>query len=530
MRLTGKRVVAFAAAAVVLAIVAALTIRLCKPLQLAPDCALYLHCGELLLSGGIPYVDIWDTNPPLIMYVSTIPIVLASMLNMHPIIVFVWFIFALEIFSFLLICWLALHLASDDSEVLYMSSFLAGFGFINIMLSVTWLFGQREHIFVLCYFPFLLLRYCRIRNCSVPLGIALLIGLYCAFGMCIKPYFMLVALAAELAFGFQHLKKRLFSAEIVSAVVFIALYAAHFLFAPAAMKENFFGLILPLMKNGYGAYSCSLIKAATAMTEPVWLGVTLILAVLLFRRNPLIKALACFSLAAYITVLIQQKGFPYHPIPEVSGIVILGAMEIAALAELALPYIKSRMPIDAARLVIVASVIGGGGCLALTAINLVKIVAVKSVAQSIESNISNPTSLLLLSQTKDRDKVLFADFGWTLQYPLLLQINRQVGTRFMTCFPFALTEYLRIESDKSLSEHRLRSIDVQASQLLADDIARHQPKLVFFKTGECWPMKNNFDLSKLLLNFDSIKQSLQDYDPAGEHQGYVLFKRKTKSP
>ena len=43
------------------------------PLRIGWDPALHLQCAELITMGKIPYVDMFDVNPPLIWYLDTIP-------------------------------------------------------------------------------------------------------------------------------------------------------------------------------------------------------------------------------------------------------------------------------------------------------------------------------------------------------------------------------------------------------------------------------------------------------------------------
>jgi hypothetical protein len=51
------------------------------------DCAINLAYSKLLMEGKLPYVDFVDTNPPLIMYICTIPVAIAQSLHLHVILV-----------------------------------------------------------------------------------------------------------------------------------------------------------------------------------------------------------------------------------------------------------------------------------------------------------------------------------------------------------------------------------------------------------------------------------------------------------
>ncbi|MBK7837599.1 MAG: hypothetical protein IPJ49_07935 [Candidatus Obscuribacter sp.] len=48
------------------------------PLRIGWDPALHLQCAELIVKGGIPYVDMLDVNPPLIWYLDTLPVLVSE--------------------------------------------------------------------------------------------------------------------------------------------------------------------------------------------------------------------------------------------------------------------------------------------------------------------------------------------------------------------------------------------------------------------------------------------------------------------
>ena len=54
------------------------------PARINHDNAMYLAMGEGLLRGEVPYVDLIDLNPPLIVYLNTIPAAAARLLGIYP--------------------------------------------------------------------------------------------------------------------------------------------------------------------------------------------------------------------------------------------------------------------------------------------------------------------------------------------------------------------------------------------------------------------------------------------------------------
>ncbi|HMY02717.1 MAG TPA: hypothetical protein PKA48_05155, partial [Candidatus Obscuribacter sp.] len=50
------------------------------PLSISADQSVYVQSGLLLLQGKVPYLDFFDFNPPLIVYLNVIPVLVARAL------------------------------------------------------------------------------------------------------------------------------------------------------------------------------------------------------------------------------------------------------------------------------------------------------------------------------------------------------------------------------------------------------------------------------------------------------------------
>jgi len=523
-----KRATLLCVIAAVFAVFAALTFRLCKPMQLSPDCALYLHCGKELLSGAVPYRDLWDCNPPTIMYLSALPAIFASFASLHPIVSFIWVIFFLTLASLLTLSWSVLNQTQTEDRATG-SAFVLSFGLASLYLSISWLFGQREHIFVLCYFPLLYLRFCRHRGSRISVLFAVLVGLLAGVGFSLKPFFLILLAAPEITYGWSKFKSNLLKPELIAAAFVVAIFALQMCLAPPDARDTFFNLLVPLMVAGYKAYDSTLVKAATTCTQWQWLLLTLPMAFFLRKRSPLIPALALYTAAAYTLVLYQHKGFPYHPIPEVVGLMVLGAVELQCIGAMLLERMKTKSATSIAPVFLCAIPAAVAiGCMAVAGLNIYKIVRTGSVQENTVAQLSTPAARVLLQKTAADDSVICADLGWTLQYPLLLQTGRKVGTRFYTFFAFGLCEYIKENPDhRRFSTDRLNQLEAQFASQLTEDISRNRPRLIFLKSDKCWPMGDEFNLYKLLTSFKPVNEILaKNYCPAGTLDGYTVFERK----
>ena len=164
--------------AVVLAMLIAL-----HPLAINPDAAMHLSAGQMLLEGKRPYVDVIDTNPPLIFYLNVIPAFIAQVLSANAIVVFSITVLVLVLAS----AW-SVRLVVRGSQLEYDQSELALLLFAWVAFAaltkyselyitkLVGLFGQREHIFMLLYLPLFVVRWVRWHGGRVRTGLAAAMG------------------------------------------------------------------------------------------------------------------------------------------------------------------------------------------------------------------------------------------------------------------------------------------------------------------------------------------------------------------
>ena len=174
---------------------------LLHPLRIGWDPALHLQCAQLIVAGGLPYVDMFDVNPPLIWYLDMLPALLSSAGNIPVTLSFNLFMWLLLLLSSSLCAYIALtKLSRDNSNLLVNLGLIFGLLYFNFFL--TFDFGQREQIFVLLYFPFLFLRFARYQGAPIRRREAILFGILASIGICLKHYFLINAVCVELFFLF----------------------------------------------------------------------------------------------------------------------------------------------------------------------------------------------------------------------------------------------------------------------------------------------------------------------------------------
>lgn len=510
------------------------------PLRIGWDPALHLQCAQLIVEGGLPYVDMFDVNPPLIWYLDTLPALLSAALNQPVTLTFNLFMVALMVLSGVLCVRLVLHKLPDD-ELLVNIALIFGLLYFNFFLAFD--FGQREEIFVLLYMPFLFLRYCRYRGASISRREAVATGVVGGMGICLKHYFLIDAVFVELFlflfFQVRNVKtavSRLFAAETFAAVIFAVIYIGHFLLLPPVVKENYFGFLVPAFAGGYQFWDTCLAGslAAPGKREVFFLlaaGVLLTLPSV--KRAPLLGAVAAFALSGLIPYLLQFKGWNYQDIPAYAGAVMLLSGAVAAsISYTIIPLFSSSntsMTIGSKQL---DSLILSG----LVVLSGASIVSaqeeqshVRSEAQfaledvgykgsSPWSDIDSPFVNIMLANASYGDAVLFMSNAVAPGFPPLTQLRMKPASRHLHCCILSVLQYIKEERPKNAQNKRLIALGSRVIDEYKADIKRTRPVLIFIQdvpvAGYLKPYK-----------FDQI---LKDYKKIDQVAGFTAYKRQVR--
>ena len=306
------------------------------PLALQHDQALYLECARRILAGERPYVDFFDINPPLVMYVN-VPIAWAAqVLRLNPIPAFTAAVTLLSAASaWLMLRWTRAIAGLTPVDRLVLLVLPLGPCALNPAESG---FGQREHLFLLLYLPVFALRVARAEHrATTPSALAFLAGLAAGCGIGLKPHFLLPVLAVEaVVLSRTRSWRSVLAPELAGAAVALALYAVHFLLLPAAIREGFFGRVVPLVTSGYGAYNPPpmLVAAGVARRFALLIGALLLAAFIGPRRltKPFLLPAVAFAAGALVMAAAQMKGWRYHYLPADAVVVFLSTAVLSGAA------------------------------------------------------------------------------------------------------------------------------------------------------------------------------------------------------
>jgi hypothetical protein len=499
--------------------------QLLDALAINVDGAFLLQCAQMMLEGKIPYVGVYDNNPPLAMYLHTIPWMVCRLTNLHVVTCFVFCIFTLALGS-LSWCVRILHKFAPVEDWRYLGPMLVGMSLITFTIGAD--YGQREHFFVLSYMPFFMLRWIRwqtLKTDSTPQLSSVescLVGFVAGIGLCLKPHFLIPFLAAEVVWLFEKRStKALFAPEIGGSIFAGLVYLVHFAFIPTVMKESFFGFIVPLVLNGYGAYDCQIADLLSVSLPafyggifygeplfiPAFMSLVVFFALCLRNKCSLLLPMAAWTVGGYLTFVLQHKGWSNHTIPMLSGCFLLAGLEYGLLANFS-KYNKQFLWSGLCGFFVFLFLVAAG-C--------------RNSAPLYENH---DFAKDLIAHASPGENILVLACSLYPAYPLLIQLDYYPGSRYLHLFPIPMLEYWKKRSNDPGQRKNLELEEERVLTQVGKDIQANRPKLIALENSLFERGDNNLVMSRYLLQHGFIAKCMADYQLIKTDFAYKLYLRK----
>ncbi len=159
------------------------------------DDAWLLHAAARVLAGDTLYVDVVETNPPLIVWLNFLPLLLARAVGISEVLGLRLIVLGLIASSLLLsqmtLCRVLPDRPAGRRFLLVLSLF--------ILLPLTgYVFGEREHLLLALVLPYLLMAAGRAMERPMDGVLPWVVGAMAAFGILLKPHFVPLWFAVEL--------------------------------------------------------------------------------------------------------------------------------------------------------------------------------------------------------------------------------------------------------------------------------------------------------------------------------------------
>lgn len=525
-----------------------------NPRWINPDCAVNLYLGDLLLNGQIPYVDFVEINPPLIMYVNTLPALVARVLDCGPILCFQGLVIAVWIISILQLRAI-LFFSSGPFRREEVGIILTAWSFSTICVHLQDHFGQREHLFLLFYIPFLVMRVLRHQGERYRAPLTILTGALAGIGVSLKPHYLLAAILAEaLLLLIRGEFRRALDTENLALSAVVLAYVGHWLLVPAEMREAFFGRWVPLVVDGYAAYDAKgllgrwlpmanltwpfdtrwtrwpriLLSAGVLLAELACLGLAVRSALQPGSRFRLfLISFPALSILGLLLYWVQGKGFPYHRIP----------IDLPVLMTLCFLYLETSR-VDASRPPSPSRSIRQGlvyaACALLTVLFFARaaIIPPREVSPAV-AELDRGFRRLVEAHSGANDPILAFSTSVAPIFPTILQLDRAPGSRYIWTFPLALFYHVTGDEAVSTEYHKPDSMPLEESRFLGElraDVANRKPILVVIPNrpgGQGLP--EWFNIAEYLESVGWMEAALLEYERVGCEGAWLGFRRKQSS-
>jgi hypothetical protein len=182
-------------------IISSITLYVLLHRQINLDVAWFVYSAGQVLDGSQWGVDIKDINTPFAVWIYLPFVVLARVINIESILFFKVALTALICLEIVVLYQLFSRILNkEDGWVKWVVFILLSGG---ISLGPGYTFGQREHIIVLLFLPYLLVSVEYVNNRSIALPARILSTILAGLGLLIKPYYVLLAILLELYIAYR---------------------------------------------------------------------------------------------------------------------------------------------------------------------------------------------------------------------------------------------------------------------------------------------------------------------------------------
>jgi hypothetical protein len=495
------------------------------PDRINHDVAMYLYMGDQVLHGAVPYVDVIDLNPPLIIYLNTLPAGIARVLGTPlplTVLVLTWLFCVWSVETSRRV------LARTVPQSSVSAVLAAGLAAMAAVVAGYDDFGQKEHLFALALIPFLVLRGARTSN-DAPASrwVAAAIGFTAGVLACLKPHFLVVALAPELYWMARRRGLReLMAPELLAVGAAGLLYGLQLLLMPDAMRAVFFGHLVPLVAAGYGAYDQSTMFIARQSWR-LWLPPLAAVAVgIVGRRLPggreLGPAVAIAAPLAVAMMIAQHKAWTHHAYPAYAVLCVALALVAGRATDEIDARLRGRIAARMRAAIAVAlAIVTIGGTLAAAAF------AVRPRLNGLAVPSADPLARIIEAHTEPGDTVLVLSTSVAPAFPMLLRLDRRQASRYMLAFPLPMIyaaaapvpggpfPYDLAAGPRADAEARFRAE-------LASDISARRPRLVAVAT-DCQACPPGFTLAGYLEAAGVLAGAMADYTEVAPVAGARVF-------
>ncbi len=284
------------------------------------DVAWLLHAASRVLAGQKLFVDLLENNPPLIVWLSCAPILLARAVGISEVLAFRLLVLGLIASSLWVSAWALRRVLPDQTAARRLLLFLHLF----LLLALPgYHFGQREHLMLALLLPYLLLAFGRAMGCSLGRHLPWILGILAGVGLALKPHFLLPWVAVEAYLAAR--TRRGWRAWLRPEALAIAVVGLSYAIAVLVLTPEYLSLVqwmTPVyLASTPASYASLLSEPAALISMMAWLGFLLVRPG--GNHRAYCRVILISNVSFLVIVLIQDRGYPYHYYPVMATAVLL---------------------------------------------------------------------------------------------------------------------------------------------------------------------------------------------------------------
>ena len=279
--------------------------------ELNHDTAWYLVATPKWLDGARLYVDIIEVNPPWNFYWTVPAVWLSKLTALDTQLNFLIFIGLLSIASFICV-WDSIKRIPGLTDI--QKLVLVQMVLFAVLWFTTKQTGQREHILILCFLPYVFNVLAEAHDVSFTKKRRTSLALLALSGILLKPHFVMLPIVVSL---FECVKARSFKPFFKLENWIIGVGCLLYVLFVWAVHPEYFNFMLPIALQVYGAYGGTADQVYQGM--PIFIIAMLLFVVALgifektHTKGQLFLAAAALGGAA--SYYLQFTGYRYHSYP-----------------------------------------------------------------------------------------------------------------------------------------------------------------------------------------------------------------------
>lgn len=492
------------------------------PLLVGADQSVYLESAQLILKGLVPYRDFFDFNPPLIMYINVVPVVMAQLLGWPSSLGLSISVLSLHLAMLLFSSWLVYKNSKILRPLLFLP-LLFVFAYFNLILVSD--FGQREHLFLLVLFPYFILRGLRHFGGEPGRISSILMGLLTGLMMSMKPQYAFLVAAAEIGFLVESNNWKLFlKPEVISLFVPPAIYAACFFCLPADALAVFWGHAMKAYvygSNWGGRSFMHMLCGFFYFTEPMTnLFIGLFVYPLLRKRTVWLTPIVMVSLAAMFNYIYGGQAWTYRILPQALFAMLLLALELALLMAPLYAFLSTRVK-HLSLLCTLGFVVYVWQYVSYELQEMARVeerelgvdLAFTGLNKREERTDFDETFFSMLQNSNRGEKVIYMGSGIRPGYPAQLLSKNPPGSRYM--YTYLLTMLDQSRRNKPELAKEFDQVEKEMIANLGQDILKNKPTLIYVQ--DC-------PIDDIIKKHDFYERYMQGYSPCGAVEGSHVYR------